>query len=505
MYARLLRELLVSMDTSNKNIRSELIVECCKRFANEPLELTYIDELDVEYDAERAVWWYTRPTFMYKMLNGALITQDIDILYKMRFFIKDLHLQLEKLHSQFIQTLTSNSIIVYRGISLQDDVFKEIEQSCGNLIAFNTFLSTSTERKVAMSFATQNLGHPGVQSVLFEMMINVAKCHSPFANVQQYSEVQVEKEILFSMGTIFRIRQIDKLPSGVWKIQLSMDGDEDTQLRQLTEHMRAELQGSHHLFTLGRLMKTLGQYDKAEQFYRTLMTEMKSFSSNPVDQAKLYSDLGTIYMDKRLYPKASEYFQQSLKYNPTSAECYGNLGLVCQELGQHKQALNHLHHAIELDRKASVPSQKVAIQFSNLGTVYYKQKNFNQAKYNYEQALKLRLECLPATHPDIAQSHSNIGAVLYAQEDYASALSSFTIALEIKLASLPSDHPSLAITLNNIARTLANQGLYEKALPNAVKAVEISTKALTENHPQTQEFTSSLQSIRQQLSKQKNN
>jgi tetratricopeptide (TPR) repeat protein len=505
MYARLLRELLISMDTSSSDIRRDLVVECCKRYANDPLELTYVDELDVEYTAERAIWWYSRPTFMYRMLNHALLTQNIEILYKMRFFVKDLHLQLEKLHSQYVQTLPSNSITVYRGLSLSDDIFKQIEQNLGGLISFNTFSSTSTERKVALSFATQKLNYPGIQSVLFEMKINVAQCRSPFADIQELSEVKGEKEILFSMGTVFRIRETEKLPKGVWKVQLSLDGDEDIQLRRLTEHMRVELQGLHPLFTLGRLMKTLGQYDKAEHFYQMLMTETKSFASNPTEQAKLYSDLGTIYMDKRLYFQALEYFQQSLKYNSDSAECYGNLGLVYQELGKHDQALENLHRAIELDRNANVPSQKVAIQLNNLGTVLYKQSKFEQARQNYEQALKLRLECLPSTHPDIAQSHSNIGAVFYAQKNYIDALRSFTSALEIKSASLPSEHPSLAITFNNVARTLVSQRLYEKALPNAIKAVEISTKALTEHHPQTQEFITSLQCIRQQLSKTKNN
>ncbi len=505
MYARLLRELLVSMDTSNNDIRRELVVECCKRYANDSLELSYVDELDVEYNAEQAVWWYTRPTFMYKMLNRALITQDINILYKMRFFIKDLHLQLENLHRQYIQTLSSNLITVYRGLSLSDSAFSQIQQNPGGLIAFNTFLSTSTERKVALSFATQNPNYPGTQSILFEMKINVAKCQSPFADIQQLSEVKTEKEILFSMGTVFRIHTIEKLRSGVWKIQLSLDGDEDIQLRRLTEHMRAELRESHPLFTLGRLMKTLGQYENAERFYQMLMAETESFSSNPTEQAKVYSDLGTIYMDKRLYPQALSYFQQSLTYNDNSAECYGNLGLVYKELNQYEKALEHLKLAIELNQTTAAPSDKAAIQFNNLGTIYYQQKNFDQAKDNYGLALKMRLECLPPTHPDIAQSRSNMGAVLYAQGDYTGALSSFTEAFKIKSASLPSDHPSLAITLNNIALALAKQGRYEEALPNATKAVEISTKALTENHPQTQEFMTKLQTIRQQMSKLKNN
>ena len=501
MYARLLRELLVSMDTSSNDIRRELIVECCKKYANDPHELTYIDELDVEYTAEQAIWWYTRPTFMYKMLNRALLVQNINILYKMRFFIKDLHLQLEKLHRSYVDTLSSNTLTVYRGLSLLDSAFVQIEQNRGGLLAFNTFLSTSTERKVAMSFATEILDEPGYQSILFEMKINVVKCQNPFADIQQLSEMKNEKEILFSMGTVFRIHQIEKLPNGVWNIQLSLDGDEDVQLRRLTEHMRTKFQGLHPLFMIGRLMRTLGQYENAEHFYRMFIDQNESTSINPVEQGKLYADLGAIYMDRRQYLQALSYFQESVKFDSDSAESYGKLGLVYQELNQHEKALGHLLRAIELNQTKKASSEDVAIQFNNLGTVHYKQKNFDQARLNYEQSLKLRLQCLPPTHPDIAQSYSNIGTVSYAQGDFARALSSFSEAFKIKSASLPSEHPSLAITFNNIARTFISLGQYKEALSNAEKAVEISTKALTENHPQTQEFLNNLQIIRQHLKK----
>ncbi|CAF3913270.1 unnamed protein product [Rotaria sp. Silwood1] len=501
MYVRLLREILVSMDTSNSDIRRELIIECCKRYANDSLELTYVDELDVEYTAERAIWWYTRPTFMYRMLNQALFTQDVDIMYKMRFFIKDLHQQLEALHSDYIKTLSSKCITVYRGVSLPDDTFEQIQQNIDGLISFNTFLSTSTERRVALAFASQKLKQPGIQSVLFNMMIDIEQCRSPFADIQQLSEVKGEKEILFSMGTMFRIHNIEKLSNGIWEVKLVLNAVDDIQLHQLTEHMRAELQGPQPLFTLGRLMKTLGQYDKAKYFYRILMNEVMS---NPADIAQLYSDLGTISMDERLYSEAFKYFQKSIMDHPDTAQCYSNLGLAYGELGQYEKAHEHLHHALELDRNTNPSLQNCATRFNNLGTVYYKQKHFDEAKQHYEQALKLRMQCLPATHDHIAQSYSNIGAVLYVKGDYTGAYDSFIKAFEIKSTSLPSQHPSMAITINNIARVLVGQGLYEKAIPYAVQAVDISRKALTNNHPQTQEFINSLQSIRRKLTSLKN-
>lgn len=117
------------------------------------------------------------------------------------------------------------------------------------------------------------------------------------------------------------------------------------ELRQSTKHIRIKFEGSHPLFMIGRLMRTLGQYENAEHFYQRLAKQSESTPNNPLGQAKLYVDLETVYMDRCLYSQALSYFPASLKFGP-----------VYQELNQ------------------------------------------------YEQALTLRLHCFPSTHPDIAQS-----------------------------------------------------------------------------------------------------
>jgi hypothetical protein len=57
------------------------------------------------------VFTYFRDTFIYRMLNHALRFTDVEALIPMAFFIKDLHQQLDQLHSnsQILPT------VVYRG------------------------------------------------------------------------------------------------------------------------------------------------------------------------------------------------------------------------------------------------------------------------------------------------------------------------------------------------------------------------------------------------------
>ena len=40
------------------------------------------------YSSETAIWWYTRDSFIYRILNKALRTQNIQILISFRFLIK---------------------------------------------------------------------------------------------------------------------------------------------------------------------------------------------------------------------------------------------------------------------------------------------------------------------------------------------------------------------------------------------------------------------------------
>jgi len=53
--------------------------------------MNILKEFENAYDKYSPIWWYTRECFVYKMLNKALRTENIDILIKMDFFIRDLH------------------------------------------------------------------------------------------------------------------------------------------------------------------------------------------------------------------------------------------------------------------------------------------------------------------------------------------------------------------------------------------------------------------------------
>jgi hypothetical protein len=59
-----------------------------------------IEEFAQEYDSSKAIYWYTKDSFVYRDINMALRTDNILIIYKFRFIIQDIYRQLKTLYEQ---------------------------------------------------------------------------------------------------------------------------------------------------------------------------------------------------------------------------------------------------------------------------------------------------------------------------------------------------------------------------------------------------------------------
>jgi hypothetical protein len=99
MYSQLLKEILLE-DKSTSLEKKQLVDFCRLHYAGNDEELKVIDEFEQKYPRPSVIWWYTRECFVYPMLNKALRTQDIDIIMKMGFVVRDLHRHLDQLHKQ---------------------------------------------------------------------------------------------------------------------------------------------------------------------------------------------------------------------------------------------------------------------------------------------------------------------------------------------------------------------------------------------------------------------
>jgi hypothetical protein len=97
MYTQIFKEILLEMNHGPQAIK-DFVVYCRKLFNDNVCQLTTIKEFEHDYRPESSIWWYTRVSFTYEMLNRALRTLEGDIIIDMGFFIYDLHRQIEGLH-----------------------------------------------------------------------------------------------------------------------------------------------------------------------------------------------------------------------------------------------------------------------------------------------------------------------------------------------------------------------------------------------------------------------
>ncbi|CAF1430534.1 unnamed protein product, partial [Adineta ricciae] len=486
MYTQLLKEVLLEIEYDEK-AKTELVEFCREQFHNNPHELGIINEFERDYHLHTPIWWYTCECFTYQLLNRALRIQDVEVILKMGFFLRDVHRHLEELHSY----MDKNSLIyVYRGKGMPIADFEEIKNKKDGLLSFNTFLSTSINESVSLQFAKKSLKKAGTVGVLFQMIVDPWMSSTPFAPIKEVSAIPNEEEILFSMHTVFRIGEITEIEDRVWRVELTLTRDNDEDLKQLTEYIREETSKSTKWEQLGHLLIKMGNFNKAEEIFRVLLEQ--TFKDDEKLCASLYYHLGEVKSNKGDYKDALQLYETSLeiqqKYSDSKVSdlvnTYNSIGLMYDIMADYSKALQFYEKSREIGEKATLSDRvNMAETFNNMGAAYYHLGDYTKALEFYEKSRDICVASLPTNHPDLATVSSNIGNVHQRIKDYSRAVNAYEKTLEIQQKTLPPNHPDLAVTYNSIGLLHCNIGELSKALDAFQKDLNIKQKSLPSNHP----------------------
>jgi hypothetical protein len=166
--------------------------------------LKQIEDFECAYDLHSPIWWYTKEPFIYLTVNQALRTQNINVIIKMGFVIRDIHREIEQIHAE--PGKNGDYRTVYRGQGMSSNEFKKVKNSQDSLLSFNNYLSTSTDRQVAFMFAESIGDNPALIGVLFHIDIDPSISSAMFISLNNITHhLDEEQEILFLMHTVFRI------------------------------------------------------------------------------------------------------------------------------------------------------------------------------------------------------------------------------------------------------------------------------------------------------------
>ncbi|CAF3666673.1 unnamed protein product [Adineta steineri] len=534
IYTQILKEILLTINFDDEHFK-EFIAYCREVYEDDENELKNVNQLQITYKDNTAIWWYTKNAFLYSMLNQALRLMDVDMIIRMGFFINDLHRDIQRLHSEQFDGEPSGKIFtVYRGQGLSKEDFSNMTKAKGGLISFNNFLSTGKTRDMSLKFARQAATNPDLIGVLFIMSIDPAETTTPFASIGGVSYFHTEDEVLFSMHTMFSIEDIKPIDENnhLYQVNLTLTNDSDHDLLTLTDRIRQDtFPGSNGWYRLGQLLIKMGHFTKAQEVYEELVRQsndesenasvyhqlggiknnegeyeealsyyekalaiyQETLPANDINLDNIYNDMGVLYHSMGDYlkglsfdKKVLEIKQQSLPSNhPDLATSYNNMGNAYSKMGDYPKSLSYYEKAFEIRQQSLPPNHPdFGASYSNLGMVYESMGDYSKSLSYYEKALEIRLQSLPPNHPELGDSYNNLGTVCDSMGDYSKALSYYEKALAITQQSLPPSHPSLGSTYNNIGMAYKNMSDYRKALSSHEKALEIQQKSLPPNHPE---------------------
>ncbi|CAF0948621.1 unnamed protein product [Adineta steineri] len=478
MYSQLLRDIFCEMDTP-----LEIMIDFCReKYYHDKIYLKFINELKDLYFKQSPIHWYTQDGFLYKILNDSLRTLDIKNLIHLRRYIKDLHMELLSLHKMSSNVEWPK---LFRGVHMPASQFNILMQNQGCLLSFNQFLSTTYNRDLAMFYAGSSNVEDNSIAVVFEIIVSHGSFKTTFANIENLSNFgSGEEEVLFSMGSVFRIETIEKLNNdvGTFIIRLHLTDDNDIYLTQVTEQFRLEMLNIPPYQKLIHLLYRMGEYQQAEQI---ALFYMKPLTEGPA--ASLFNCSMVSWMtgdrdnSNKMCIEGLELERRTLSSNdPKLIQTYRNLAYIYSMKGCMRKALEYYLEYVKIERD----SPSLASGYGSIGRIYEMKEDFINACIYYKQALKLRSKCLPETHPEIAVSYLRLGVVSYKLDYYSDALIFLKKSLNIQQSSLPEYHHQIADTHHWIGSALGLQGNMHEAINHFEKAIAIGSKTLGIEHKQ---------------------
>ncbi|CAF3014465.1 unnamed protein product, partial [Rotaria sp. Silwood2] len=186
---------------------------------------------------------------------------------------------------------------------LSSDELKTLRGYCDQFLSVNSFFSTTVDYRRALSVVNAYNAKAGVECVMFQIdadpTMAIAK---PFADISSHSKFKDGEEILFMLGTIFRLNSINRSSEGqFWIIQMTMwNGDEDD-LKQILMTMKQQHRNREtNLQTLGKLLWEMGKPDLAEKYFIRFSKKLRP--DDPL-LVNLYIDLGELASQNGDYEK----------------------------------------------------------------------------------------------------------------------------------------------------------------------------------------------------------
>ena len=506
----------------NKQAFDVMIEFCGIYYSNNQTRMEEIEKFSKAFTSDQAVSWYTRDSFIYRLINRALRSQEIQTIFIFAPFIANLHKQLVSLHREFLEVGAPDLLTVYRGQQMQDNEIRKLCENIGGIIAMNTFFSTSLNRQLSRMFAQAS---QGFTAVLYEIVIDTNIPAAPFSDVNEHSLMPGELEILFSVDAIFRVESVIEIndENGCFQlVKLHLINERTEQpLAELIDYFKHKYIGSESsMISFVSLLQHMGDFKNANHF---LLLMLKMLPTDDSRLAVVYDQLATLNIYDQNIPvetlfqtaldiytsadppfpnrqvliattltnmvcyytstgdveKAGEFIQRVLDLETTSPPMMNKDSIHEYALGNYINATAILYKTGDVSRALTQYKKVLAlcehllpsvhpiltVVHEHLGVGYGQLGNTNEAFCHHEKSHKIRLQIYPGSHPELGRSHSNLGWRYLDLSNYKVAQAHFMRALSIHEQNQENTNPAGFLnTLTGLAAVCRRQGQLVDAL-----------------------------------------
>jgi hypothetical protein len=112
MYTQRFKNVFLAIEYDDES-KNKFVAYCRAHFQDNSSELMIVNEFAISYHVSKAIWWYTRESFLFRMLNHSLRCMEPHIMVNMSFFIRDLHRQIDRLQRKQLPSSEGKPLTVY--------------------------------------------------------------------------------------------------------------------------------------------------------------------------------------------------------------------------------------------------------------------------------------------------------------------------------------------------------------------------------------------------------
>ncbi len=455
LWYQIMMDLILSF-VSTPAAKADFFIECCQLSKNDSNRLTDINQLEKIYQAKHAIKYYVKHGCFYQLINEALRIQKISSIFHLRMGIIDLNKQMIDM-----RTNDTSMVTLYRGQQIANNEIEKLSGNINGLLSFNSFLSTSMSKDVAMIFAdVENSGNKSNHevSVIFEMRT----IGNLFSDIRKLSQYPDEQECLFMIGTIFKIVSVEKInideKNDYWNIQLITPNENDLDgLKRIKKQFqdRIVIKNSPIQLQWGRFLYHIGEYDAAANHYENWLKNLENIDDNEL-LATIHNDLGLIYFEKKDYITSNKHHSlafaqaQAAPFPIGFSVFYGNQGGTEMALENYSKALDMYRRALDIEQRRKPNNQlTIARLYSNMGTVHYRLRQFPMALGCFQAAFQLQKQISLLHATDLAVTCNNLGNVYKNMNNHVEAEKFYSEAYKIAHRSLPEGHRTVKLFEND--------------------------------------------------------